>query len=244
MLKALKVASESYLERPISAAEVVIPFRITASFHDALLSACFSVPLKLPMSTQPPAGILAARAYGIGIKTCQDTSQDDPDQIILTIDYSRSSLTALVVHEVCSIFETRRELHDTRFGLDGLHGSEANRGDLERALSELIDLPLADEGLADDMNSISHVVLLGESANDPQLHNVLKKVLGKEYSRMVADASQSRSHLINPVFAASRGVAHDCFNRLDYEENGKQVCYDPLDDDTGDWDEFLSKPTA
>ena len=62
MLKALQTATESYLEVSISAAEVVVPFPVSDAYLDILRSTCFSFSLHMPMSAQPPAGMLAARA--------------------------------------------------------------------------------------------------------------------------------------------------------------------------------------
>lgn len=66
MLKALKTAAEAYLETPLSAAEVAFPFPVTEAYRDALRAAMSFLSLEMPMSNQPPAGILATRVHGIG----------------------------------------------------------------------------------------------------------------------------------------------------------------------------------
>lgn len=224
MLKALKTATESYLQASLSTAEVVVPFPVAESYLDALRSACSSLSLQMPMSAQPPAGILAARAHGIG-GNC-DTA-DDPAQLILTVDYSRAALTALLVAEECGIFEVRRVLHDTRLGADALsRGSDApgpnrSRGDLASALREITRLPVED-GNGEEVTRVGELVLLGESAGDRRLHDVLKEVLGEQSGSLVTTASDGRRRMIDPLFAASRGVAQDCWSRMNFRPDDEQ----------------------
>lgn len=226
MLKALKTATESYLGSKISAAEIVMPFPVSTSNLDSLRAASSSVSLHQPMSAQPPAGILAARAYGMH-GTCNYTApggvpdedpMDDPEQLILTVDYSRAALTTLLVDEECGVFEIRRVLHNPHLGLDGLRESRATSSDLESALRNVTQLPLKD-GNGASLNRISNLVLLGESAGDLRLHDALRRVLGEQYGRLVKAASESRSSFIEPLFAPSRGVAWDCWDRLNYRKD-------------------------
>lgn len=236
MLRALKVATESYLESPLSDAEVVVPFPVTNSFIDTLRSACSPVSLSMPMSAQPPAGILAARARGIGgqcnavedVDPSESNQQDDPEQLILTVDYSRAALTALLVYEDCSVFEFRRVLHDTRLGTDELSGvNELNtpRDLLARALRNVISLPLED-GNGAGLTRISELVLLGESAGDPLLHDALTEVLsGRSYDFSASTWKKSMGSF-DPLFAASNGLALDCWDRLstpDRSERGEEL---------------------
>lgn len=219
MLKALKTATESYLQASLSTAEVVVPFPVAECFLDALRAACSSLSLQMPLSAQPPAGILAARAHGIG-GNC-NTGDDEPAQLILTVDYSRAALTALLVAEECGIFEVRRVLHDTRLGADALsRGSDApgfnsSRGDLASALRDITRLPVKD-GNGEEVTLVGELVLLGESAGDRRLHDVLKEVLGEQSGSPVTTVSDGRRRIIDPLFAASRGVAQDCWSRMKF----------------------------
>lgn len=220
MLKALKSAAESALETHVSAAEYVVPFPITEDYRMAFRSAFSSVFLRMPNSALPPAGILAARAHGLGSKTCLDNPDDDPPQLVLAVEYSRAALTALLLHEECGVFEDRRILHDTGLGLSHLRtGSKYHRDKLEVSLKNLVRLPMNDGGGGGELKYINNLVFLGESAGDEFLHGVLKKVLGEQYDRLVATADQSSSGVITPLFAASRGVAFDCWDRLNFREN-------------------------
>ncbi len=235
MLEALKTATESYLETSLSTAEVVMPFPVSNSYLHDLRSACSYLSLHMPLSAQPPAGILAARAHGIGGNCPSDTASkvsreqwDDPEQLILTIDYSRAALTALLVAEECSTFEYRRVLHDTRLGTDGLFrgsdssGPDSSRDDLARALRKLTSLPLED-GNGEGLKQISELVLLGESASDRRLHDVLMEVLAEQSGSLVTAAYDERPRVIDPLFAASRGVAYDCWDRMNFKEHNVEL---------------------
>lgn len=129
MLRALKVATELYLEGPLLDPEVVVSFSVINFFFDAFRSVCFSLSLSMFMFAQPSAGVLAARANGIGgqcingveiVDFPNSNQQQDPEQLILTVDYSRAAMTALLVVEECSVFEYRHVLHDIRLGIDEL----------------------------------------------------------------------------------------------------------------------------
>ena len=221
MLQALNTAAESYLETSLSTVEVVVPFPASDSYLDALRSACSSLSLRMPMSAQPPAGILAARAHGIRGKctigpvddTSEQKQRDDLEQIILTVDYNRAALTALLIVEECGIFEYRRVLHNASIGTDGLsRGSKNGRDDLARALRQVTRLPLEDRNGA-GLKQISQLVLLGESADNQQLEDALKGILGEQSGTLLSTASHERARKVSPLFAASRGVAQDCWGR-------------------------------
>ena len=241
MLKALKMATESYLEAPLSDSEVVVPFPVSESFSIALRAACSSLSLYMPLSAQPPAGILAAQAYGIGGHCdysvadrypSMQYSEDDPEQLVLTVDYSRAALTVLLLSEECGIFEDRRVLHETRLGTDALFldtslnpGPDTGRAHLARALYDITRLPLK-TGNGAGLMVISELVVMGESADDPRLHDALVEVfLDKESSDSpLKTLGRKKSHaggMIDPVFAASQGLAQDCWDRLDFASRSR-----------------------
>ena len=182
----------------------------------------------MPNSALDPAGVFAARAHDIGNRHCRDgvrelTPGDDPQQLVLTVEYSQSALTALLVHEDCGVFEVRRVRHSTELGLNQLRkGSDPHIGlkKMESSLRELVKLPMNDGGNGKELNNINNLVLLGESADNSQLHVVLKKVLGEQFGGFADPARQRVINFIDPLFAASRGVALDCWGRLRFEENG------------------------
>ncbi|KAL9623583.1 MAG: hypothetical protein Q9160_002039 [Pyrenula sp. 1 TL-2023] len=239
MLRALKTATEAHLEISIKAAEFSFPFPASDEDFEAARSAFSSLSLQVPMSRQPPAGILAARANGIGkscnLYGCVTTDQEaphrgwEPDddnaaQLFLATDYTDAALTVLLVHEDCFCFEDRRVLHDTTLGADALHRTtlDAHQGNLVRALRNITTLPLED-GNGEELDHISNLVLLGERASDRTLHGALRTIfqddhryLDKHILTALQDAYDTNT--VNPLFAASVGLAEDCWDRLNYSE--------------------------
>ncbi|KAL9098005.1 MAG: hypothetical protein Q9163_006242 [Psora crenata] len=227
MLDALKTAVEAYIETSLVAAEVVFPFPVSDDYFDALRSAMSSVSLQMPMSEQPPAGILAARAHGIG-KKCNSAAVADrvseqsqmndhePAQLILTVEYSGAALTVLLLVEECNVFEYRRVLHDTGLGADTISRTpNGTHEDLACALRRITTLPL-EEGNGAQLRLISQLVLLGERADDRLLHRALEEVLRENYRDIATKHGEVYKDSIDPLFAASSGLAQDCWDRLNY----------------------------
>lgn len=232
MLKALKVATESFLEAPVSDVEVVAPFEASETYLAALRAACSSLSLRMPRWTHPPAGIYAARANGIEGR-CEWDPQNgrpiwiDEEQLVLTVDYSRAALTVVLWSEFCTIYENRRFLHEPKLGTDALFlntshttGPDTARAQLAEALREITRLPLA-TGNGAGLTVISQLVMMGESADDPRLHDALVQVLRDEHShgdsvKVLGKGAFYAGGKVDPVFAASQGLAEDCLGRLEY----------------------------
>ena len=225
MLKALKTATESYLEAPLSAAEVVMPFPVPDSYLDDLRSAGSSLSLHLHFSAQDPAGILVIHFYDLGRKCRWHGVEVDNDLVplILTVDYSRAALTALLVTKDCGYYsEHERVRHDTSLGADRVFGScrsDSTREDLVRALRDLISLPVG-YGNGIGLKRISNLVLMGESASDRRLHDVLKEVLAEQPGDLVTTLSDERPMVIDPLFAASRAAAQNGW----WRERSRSAC--------------------
>ena len=227
MLDALKTAAEAYVEISLAAAEVVCPFPVSDDYLDALRSAMSSISLQIPMSEQPPAGVLAARAYGTGnecnsaavVNRGLEQSQmndHEPAQLILTVDYSDAALTVLLLVEECNVFEYRRVLHDTGLGADTIsRTSNGSYDDLARALRDITTLPLED-GNGAGLRFISQLELLGERANDRLLHRALEEILRGNCRNIANKRGEGWKDSIEPLFAASSGLAQDCWDRLNY----------------------------
>jgi hypothetical protein len=152
--------------------------------------------------------------------TLAEDHEDEPEQLILTVEYTRAALTALLVVEECGVFEHRRVLHDNGIGADHLsHDADRIRSDLVHALRNVTKLPLQD-GNGEGLAQISNLVLLGESAGDSQLHDALKEAPGEKMSGLsIMTVSDGITGIIDPTVAASRGVAQDCWDRADFKDD-------------------------
>ncbi|KAL9603736.1 MAG: hypothetical protein Q9179_002113 [Wetmoreana sp. 5 TL-2023] len=190
-------------------AGVAFPFVIAALHRDSLVSSFASVPLFTP------AGTFAARAHGIG-EECgagRHYSRIEPDQLILTVDFSRAALTAHLLYEDCAIFEQVRVLHDTQLGTNGLSETSSGQRQLVKALREITRRPVKD-GNFPDIEHVNNVVLFGESASDKRLHDALDQVRHGQFGRSSLPMSNGRTRGVKPLFAASKGVAEALWNRL------------------------------
>ena len=123
--------------------------------------------------------------------------------------------------EECSVFEYWHVLHDTSLDADGLSRgyytprSSSSHGALASALCDLTNLPLG-VGNGPGLKQISKLILLGESVGDRRLHEVLKEILGERSDNLVTTISDGRARTIDPLFAASRGLAQDRWDRMDF----------------------------
>jgi hypothetical protein len=115
-----------------------------------------------------------------------------------------------MVFEDCGLYDVERVSHETEVGADNLskEPSSNHRARLEKALRDLIRLPLMVDG--ETLESFSDVLLLGESAGDPLLHDALKNVLSKQQQpdNLLAAAVDRRKGPIDPVFAGATSAAH------------------------------------
>lgn len=210
MLNALKAASEAYLGEPIADAEVVIPFTAPAAFYDHL---------RMPLSKQLPAGILAARAYGVSGK-CIDGGDDprsDPEKLLLTVGYTKADLTAQLVNEMCGGYETLRQFHNPSLGFESVQEDIASGyQEMERQIRRLTSSHL---NMAMRLESRKSAAWCFEGIlHMTGLHDVLEKVLGLNYGSNDEAGGKIISDHITPLFAAARGVVSDCLSRLNSEQ--------------------------
>ncbi|KAJ5577639.1 uncharacterized protein N7459_006603 [Penicillium hispanicum] len=209
MLKSLKIAIESYQEASVSTAEITVPFPISGTFYDTLRSAAKSVSISIPATPAAPAGRLAAlHVYGIGPGKCDyypsPSDPPDPAQVFLTVEYTRSALTALLIVEECGLYEDLRVLHETHLGSQ--ESPQDIRAELTTALGDVVKMPIEYDG--ESFKSLSNVVLLGESSESQILQDVLKELLGKQQrSGINTSVVDQHKDPVSRVFAASVAAA-------------------------------------
>jgi hypothetical protein len=115
----------------------------------------------------------------------------------------------------CSILETKRGLHDQDLGLDSLSNPEKLEESLRQFLSAQVNIEDHQE-----LKLINNLVVMGESADNTQLQKALKKVLGEQYGQVVDIVDgKVNQRAIDPLFAGSRGIAANCWERLE-PDNG------------------------
>jgi hypothetical protein len=115
--------------------------------------------------------------------------------------------------EASSIFEYRRIEHDLNIGNDALsrcqqrsQGDETCYKQPAEALRQVIKMPL-EETESDVPSAVGGLVLLRERATDKPFNEILQQVLWEQAMVMPGKSLEwKESGMINPVFAAARGV--------------------------------------
>jgi hypothetical protein len=208
MLRALKTATESYLEERITHVIVTLPFHQSSLFLDDLTSALSAISLETPRFLRSPSGI------AVCITQCTaefDDCWDQTPQNILSVDYTRSSLTGSIFEEQCCIYETRNRVHFSALGSNSVAEDPLiGRERLESALAGLLRGSLGSQPNF-KAAKLDEVLLIGESAGDPVLRDVLNKLLSEHHNE--AKHAVLRPHR-EPVFAASGAAAWNCLREL------------------------------
>nr|POE84624.1 hypothetical protein CFP56_73113 [Quercus suber] len=198
LLRALKISTESYIGHEITDAVVTVPGRRGET-----------------LASQWPAGHLAAVANHIGRLTFG--APYNPEQLVLTVDYSRAALTMTLFIDDIGSFETVRLTHSLNLGAGKL--SLGDRALLRSELRQIMRTPI--HGEYSHLSQINHVVLLGEHGNDSGLRKVLQQVLLEMDNEAVADTvSSTSSAMVDPLFAAAIGASFVCYNTLELEATG------------------------
>lgn len=135
-------------------------------------------------------------------------------QLVLTVDYTRAALTAILyVEEIC-VFDMLRMQHHVNLeaaALDACHTSTKNDNcyeSLREVLTEIVKMPVDKPASVDVPSHISKLVLLGENATDPRLREILRLVLaGHPVANPWGDDHEQADIMVNPTYAGARGIA-------------------------------------
>ena len=242
MIEALRNATEAYLDVPLKNTDVVFPFPVSDAYYDAVYSNLSSSRFEEAMWRQPPAGLRASFAYGWDTGACYSSRLRSRvgDHVtktymqLLTIDYSRAALTALLV-ELCfdeENLQLDRYLHETRLGLNSLRTGPEGRDAIVKAIRDFAQMP---PDWHDGGPIIMKIMLLGESADNPELHGAIREALRLPLHDPVTDTTEGpkvhenlimndqgiRKTPVEHLFAASRGVAIDIWEQIELREYRK-----------------------
>ena len=231
MLYALQTATESYLQAQISDVEVVVPFRQTSQYVIDLSEALSALSLKTTRYLRRSD----IEAWDL---QCTEARNEDgvfTFSYVLAIEHTRSALTASIFEEEGCVYERRATLHAPFLGSDAAARDPVlYRERLGSALENLIRSSLAphrpkerrdyarmqilrpdDELLPPEWpmpprdGSLTHVLRLGESAEEQILTGVLAEVFESHYGVEKAQElhDQSLRKQDDYVFGASRAAA-------------------------------------
>ncbi len=213
MLLALKTSAESYLGDKVFVADLAVPMPISPRGGHILESASSLLGLERAAGFPIP-GALAAMTNGMGNNYQYPESCDtDPSRLILTVDYSRAALTAVLFWEDGCVFERFRVRHGVRLGASALEECQMSTNsadcynDLAIALRQIVKMPLED-GRSYLPSKVTGLVLLGEKGTDPHLRRILQQVLAEQRTSISSVQSEGGENtMVDPTFAAARGMA-------------------------------------
>lgn len=225
MIHALKADTEAFLEHGLNIAEVAIPLvpypheNVTLNIAAALRNASLQSYRSPQRNGEVAARLLPLRDncsyYG------DPLIEDDPPQVVLTVEYTQASLTAVLWEDDCQLFTDMRQLYSEDIGAARLRdcrdstvqtNDQCNR-ELHSALQEVTKLPATCADSSYDR--IDWVMIFGEASDDTNLNQVLRDILKEGQNIRVFTRRDSSPQ----TFAASSGVAKFSWEILDYNDD-------------------------
>lgn len=211
MLKALKAATEAYLEESIKYVEISNPALVGSSeiYMASIDSASSALGLEMGRP-QFLAAEAAARSHNIRGR-CDEWyslpegfNEDDTQyRLFVALGYNRAAFSVFLMDEVCDTIFDLRTYHNTSLGSDSPLSREERHAMMKHALEDVTRPPYQSRF---NHERVQDVVLFGEATEDPMLRSVLEEVFGSSLDKL--DVGR-RQDVVDPLFAASRGAARD-----------------------------------
>lgn len=133
-----------------------------------------------------------------------------PGQILLTIEYTRDSMTAGLWKEECGTIEMTRRWNSAQLGFSAMQTCRESVEDENLCEETFISAlrNVSEDPTRDKHEKIGPVLVFGECADDDAMLNMLHKVLEEQFPNGGSvDLSRVRSFASNPAFAGSRSMA-------------------------------------
>ncbi|KAF7195050.1 hypothetical protein HII31_03518 [Pseudocercospora fuligena] len=200
MLHSLRTAMESYLGTRFVAVDVVFPSRPSSAMVRSLRLASSHLGVHLT-GTSAGAGQIAAFDILGNNWDC-----DDPEKLIVTVEWSRAALTAMVYTEDCGIFEGIRGFQSFTLGSEDF--SDSKRIAILRKLRDLVQTPT-------EFDSIAAFIVLGENGGDDRLWSMLRTAFTwADWGPAAIVTLDVFNGDIDPAFAAAGAAAKDNWAKM------------------------------
>lgn len=218
ILKALKAATETYLEEPIQYIEVANPLQLSlaGTYVQTISSATSSLGLSL---SRPYFFTAAATAKTCNIKgNCDDWSYSGADadadadandtsyRLFVAVNHNRAAFTVSLMIEECNATEELGTYHNRSLGSDSDISKDERFVTMKHTLQKIVKPPYHERMF--NPGRIQDVILFGEATDDAVMQSVLEEIFSNEFE--IGRRQQDRK--VDPLFAASKGVAMDCLN--------------------------------
>jgi hypothetical protein len=134
----------------------------------------------------------------------------DPEQVLITVEYTRDSLTAVLWKEECGTMEMTSRLNSAELGYNAMQTCRETSED-KTTCEETFKAAL--RSVSADLSRYEHqgiasVLAIGECAGDEDMLTALRQVLEEQISNGgLVDFSRVREFSPDPAFAGSRAMA-------------------------------------
>ena len=200
MLHSLRTATESYLGTRVVTLDVVFPIRPSSAMVRSLRLAASNLRVDLT-GTSAAAGQVAAFDNLGDQWDCQD-----PEKLIVAVEWSRAALTAMVYTVDCGVFEGLRGFQSFTLGSEDF--SESNRSDVLAELRYLVETPT-------ELDSIGAFIVLGENGGDNRLWSMLRTAFTRaDWGPQPIVTLDMFNGKTDPLFVTAVGAAKDNWAKM------------------------------
>nr|POF04157.1 hypothetical protein CFP56_21912 [Quercus suber] len=220
ILQALIVAAESMLEEHVHSVAVSAYDLLTID-HDLaqrdVQSALGSVQVntwqRIEHVVRQLVPALGIQGHCSGPYTLPEdlTYHADPEQLILSVEYTRLSLTAGLWEEECGDLSQRSGVHANEFGHEARKACRRTSSSAscdEAFKAALRDVVRSQRTMDSSDQKIGAVLMMGEQANDNGMMTLLRQVLKEQFSNGdSADLSLVQELAVDPAYVGSRVLA-------------------------------------
>jgi hypothetical protein len=213
LLRALKYSVESYLGTTFCFADVVVPDLSRIYQIGVIEKAIKAVGLRQTLETLN-AGKLALIANHVSKSGDSGASE----QVVLSIDYSRSGLNTILFCDDNGIIDALRQVYSPHLGAG--NSLPGHLKGVKTALEKFLQPPFGDSPTGQKLpDHIDQLVLYGDRWSDKQFSEILLELLGRDLVE--------KSHVFDPVFASADGMAlasHECMDNIDFNIKSAMGC--------------------
>jgi len=219
MLKALVAAAESTLETNIKSVAVsaydigtIDHALANHNVHTALIELGVNSYNRLDHLVRQLAPVLGIQENCSEPYTLPDdpSYHHDPEQNIITVEYTSDSLTVGLWKEECGVLEMTNRLNSAELGHNAMQHCRETAEDktsCEENFKSALRNTSTDPG-RDEQQEIGPVWAFGECADDEDMLNTLRQILGEQFlNGDSVDLYSVRDYSPDPAFAGSRAMA-------------------------------------
>lgn len=200
MLHSLRIATESYLETRVITVDVFFPSRPSSAMVRSLRLAASNSGLDLTGTSAAAGQIAAFDILG------DNWDCEDPEKLIVTVEWSRAALAAMLYSVDCGVFEGIRGFQSFTLGSEDF--SKSKRSAILQKLRDLIQTPT-------EFDRIGAFIVLGEDGGDDRLWSMLRTAFTlADWGPQPIVTLDMFNGDVDPAFVAALGAAKDNWAKI------------------------------